>query len=202
MALFPRGVDQALQAAITMRQVVSRYNARRRAAGHPPIQVGIGMHTGRLMLGTVGESARMDNTVVSDAVNTAARMEALTARYDVGLIISDASAQGLTTPDAVTLRALGQVQATSHREAVSIFEVLDGEVLEVRDRKKATRATFEAGLQSYRNAAFGDATDRFTEVVRANPADGPARLFMQRAAHYWAEGTPPDWNGVEVVEAS
>ncbi|HMA37935.1 MAG TPA: ATP-binding protein [Chloroflexia bacterium] len=201
MALFPRGVDQALQAAVAMRQAVIRFNARRRAAGQPTIRVGIGLHTGRLMLGTVGESARMDSTVVSAAVNTAARLEALTARYDAGLIISEASVRGLATPEAYALRSLGFVQTTGKQDTLTIYEVLDGEGAEIRARKAQTKAVFEAGLQSYQNGAFADACERFTEVIRANPADGPARLFMQRAATLWAQGAPADWSGAEILEA-
>ncbi len=51
------------------------FNLERAASGLPPMAIGIGLNTGSLMLGTIGESHRMDSTVISDAVNLAARIE-------------------------------------------------------------------------------------------------------------------------------
>ncbi|HEY9834409.1 MAG TPA: adenylate/guanylate cyclase domain-containing protein, partial [Stenomitos sp.] len=88
MALFSKGADHALKAAISMLKRLTKYNQGRAKAGYIPIQVGIGINTGSLMLGTVGGYSRMDSTVISDTVNLASRIEGLTKDYRVSLLIS------------------------------------------------------------------------------------------------------------------
>jgi two-component system sensor histidine kinase ChiS len=56
MALFPESANDAVQAAIAMQKQVALYNEQRQQQGDVPIAIGIGLHTGNLMLGTIGES--------------------------------------------------------------------------------------------------------------------------------------------------
>src|ERR1700722_4014378 len=87
MALF-EDADDALRAGLAMHAALEGFNEERRASGLEPIAIGIGLNTGSLMLGTIGEKNRMDGTVISDAVNLASRIESLTKEYHVGLLIS------------------------------------------------------------------------------------------------------------------
>ncbi|MEL6654366.1 MAG: adenylate/guanylate cyclase domain-containing protein, partial [Bacteroidota bacterium] len=88
MALFQKQAQDAVNAAIEMHQAVHRFNLERKEKSLEPIQIGIGLHTGSLMMGIMGDQQRMEAGVVSDAVNTAARMEGLTKLYGASLIIS------------------------------------------------------------------------------------------------------------------
>ena len=88
MALFPNRAEDAVQAAIEMQHQVKIYNIHRQNSGYQPISLGIGLHTGTLMLGTIGEAERMESTVISDAVNLASRVEGLTKLYGVGIVAS------------------------------------------------------------------------------------------------------------------
>ena len=85
MALFdhPNGTNQqkaidSLQAAIDLRTAIELYNQHRQNSNYPPISVGIGIHFGPVIFGTVGSEDRMDTTVIGDSVNIASRIEALT----------------------------------------------------------------------------------------------------------------------------
>src|SRR5690606_11054959 len=82
MALFPGPADQAVTAAVAMMDALKSLNIDRELKGLEPIRVGTGLHTGELMLGTIGEEMRMEGTVISDVVNTASRMEGLTKLFD------------------------------------------------------------------------------------------------------------------------
>lgn len=81
MAIFPESPEDAISAAIEIQLEVRKYNSHRHNNGYRPIQIGIGINTGSLMMGTVGDSNRMDTTVIGDTVNLASRLESLTKQY-------------------------------------------------------------------------------------------------------------------------
>jgi len=98
MAVFPNRADDALQAAITKQRCVAEYNEHRIKKGDPPIQIGVGLHTGHMMVGVVGQVDRMQGDAISDHVNLASRLEGLTKFYDASIIISSATHQRLLDP--------------------------------------------------------------------------------------------------------
>ncbi|MBD0300431.1 MAG: PAS domain S-box protein, partial [Nitrososphaera sp.] len=69
MALFSEGADDAVKAGIAMLETLAEYNRDRLSLGYVPVEIGVGINTGSLILGIVGGKSRMDGTVVSDAVN-------------------------------------------------------------------------------------------------------------------------------------
>ena len=89
MALFDGMPDNALNAAIAMQKHIVVYNLHRDSQGYEPIRIGIGMHTGRLMLGAIGGIERMEGTVISDSVNLGSRIEGLTKIYGIKIAISE-----------------------------------------------------------------------------------------------------------------
>ncbi len=99
MALFSGGADDAIRAAIAMLHKLVEYNQHRQSIGYDPVQIGIGINTGSLMLGTVGGQNRMDGTVISDAVNLASRIESLTKEYGVSLLISHQTFANIENPN-------------------------------------------------------------------------------------------------------
>ena len=69
--------DLALAAALEIQKVTQAFNNERVAKGEKPLVTRIGVHTGRVLVGNIGASERMNYTIVGDAVNTTARLEAL-----------------------------------------------------------------------------------------------------------------------------
>ena len=81
-------------------QVSRDYRVERRCGF--PFQVGVGIHSGDVVLGTVGSSERMDVTIISDAANTASRVESYTRQYDAPTLITEASRQRLSADEHMT----------------------------------------------------------------------------------------------------
>ena len=110
MALFPRvapTTECAPQSRCRAR--CAEHNAERAADGLAPIAVGVGLHCGSLMLGTIGEHERMDGTVIADAVNVASRVEGLTKYFGARVIVTESVRAALADPDAYAMRFLGRV---------------------------------------------------------------------------------------------
>ncbi|MBN1484879.1 MAG: response regulator [Chloroflexia bacterium] len=190
MALFPETADDAVQAAIAMQREVGSYNALLEASGQQPIRIGTGLHTGSLMLGIIGEEQRVQGTVIADAVNLAGRLEGLTKLYGVAIIVSEPTLQSLPDRERYRSRSLGRVQVKGKREAISIFEIFQGDREETARLKSESRPIFERGLRLYQEQAFAAAREDFEQVVERNPVDQAAQFYLQRAAYYMDHAVP------------
>jgi len=89
MALFLDNAENATHAAIEIQKTLQQYNRHRNTKRRSAIQTGIGLNTGQLMLGIIGDKNRYESTVIADAVNTASRMEGLTKIFGAAIILSE-----------------------------------------------------------------------------------------------------------------
>lgn len=199
MALFPETAEDALHAAIAIQKKVSEYNEYRVEQGWRPIQVGIGLHTGRLMLGTIGEAERMESTVISDAVNLASRMEGLTKLYGASIIVSESSLFGLEELAPYHFRFLGRVQVKGKRKPISIFEIFNGDPEKVIDLKLKTKQMFEKGLMYFYGRQFTQAKIYFQNVLKDNSGDRAAKLYLDRTIDFIEYGVSTNAEGFEVM---
>ena len=176
----------ACEAALKLQQEVARRNPEWTARGLPTFQVRVGVHTGQMVVGNVGSRERFDYTAMGDAVNLASRLEGLCKSYGLGILISEATQKeaGMAVREIDLARVLGRA------EAVRIFEPLSPEA----DLEMVR--LFEQGVADYRSRAFGEAIERFGEVLQRAPGDEPARIFLARCELLLREPPPPDWDGV------
>ncbi|MGE5657512.1 MAG: ATP-binding protein [Actinomycetota bacterium] len=196
MALFPESANDALQAAIAMQKQVAIYNEQRQQQGEIPIAIGIGLHTGYLMLGTIGESERMETTVIADAVNLASRLEGLTKFYGAGILISNATISCLEYSEEMCIRFLDRVIVKGKKSAVAVFEVYEGDHVEQKRLKRETQARFEVAVFLYYQQKFEESKQLFQEVLQINPQDQAVILYIKRCQHYQHYGVPEGWKGV------
>jgi class 3 adenylate cyclase len=199
MAIFSENPEDAINAAIEMRIKLQEFNQVMGQFGKPPIDSGIGIHTGNLMLGIVGGEGRMDGTVISDAVNLASRIEGLTKIYGSSIIISEDTLIKLNDPSHYNFRFLDIVKVKGKREAVYVFEVIDGEPLRIKELKTETKDKFSKALQHYKNQDLLAAKNIFKEIHKINENDKAAELYIMRCQRFIDNGIPKDWDGIEVI---
>lgn len=199
MALFPTSANDAVQCSIDMLNQLTDYNNHRKSKGDQPIRIGIGLHTGSLMLGTVGGQSRMDGTVISDAVNLTSRIESVTKLYGAPLIISEQILSELEQPNQFHFRFLGKVQVKGKKKQVAVFEIFNGYPPDIVEMKLKTRTDFEMGLFHYLDQEFGDAISYFEQILAIDTGDKAAEFYLKRTKHYLENGVPTDWDGVEVL---
>jgi two-component system sensor histidine kinase ChiS len=200
MALFPNRAEDAVIAGIEKMKELSFYNSHRQKSGYAPINIGIGLHTGTLILGTIGEEERMQGDIISDSVNTVSRMEGLTKLYGASIIISEQTLNRLEDASKYNHRFLGKVQVKGKKEPISVFEIFDGDSENIIETKIKTKTDFENALKMYYEKKFAEASVEFNNILKNNAQDKTARLYLERSAHFMVNGTSPDWEGVEVLE--
>lgn len=200
MALFAGGPETAIEAALEIQHALIDYNAERAALGRVQVQTGIGLHTGTVRLGVIGQEERMQGDVMSDAANLAARMEGLTKMYGARIVFSEETLVALDDPTVYSYRFLDCVLVKGKKQPVSVIELLQEYADAEAGLKIMTRTDFERGLSHYLVRNFEDACESFHTVLTLNPQDRAARLYLDRSEFYAKHGTPPDWEGVEVID--
>jgi two-component system sensor histidine kinase ChiS len=181
MALFAGsgGADAAIRTAIQMQAKIVEYNGHRAKMGYRPIGMGVGIHTGALMLGVIGVDDRMENTVISDAVNLSSRLQAITKAFNISLAISEQSFKELADPGVYKYRFIGKVKVKGKAAPVSVFEIFDGIAPELFERKMKANTFFEQGMLAYYQKEFGDAMYYFKRVLEVIPEDGAASFYLE-----------------------
>lgn len=180
MALFEKNADDAVDAGISMLRKLEKYNQYRQQLGYKPIHIGIGINTGELMLGIIGGKNRMDGTVISDAVNLAARMEQLTKIYKTPLLISENALHSLAYPNNHFIRLIDRVQVDGKMESISIYEVFDTDPPQQRDAKLANKMLFDQGVKLCSLGNYKPAQLLFQRCLKAAPADKVVHIYLLR----------------------
>ncbi len=208
MALFKNSAKDGLIAAIQMQQTLTVYNQERMSERLQPIRLGIGLHTGPLIMGIIGDEQRMDAATISDTVNTASRIESLTKYFKTNILLSAESlarvhhSEGFKPSEqfaAFHTRFLGRVQLKGKKEPTDIYECFDGDLPEAFEQKANSQSRFAEGMDHYLTKEFAASVAAFEEVLVVSPEDLTARLFLEKAKGYLMKGVPEDWSGVEVL---
>jgi len=200
MAIFPEKTEDAVIAAISIRRKLIEYNIHRKKMGYLSIDVGMGIHTGVSILGTVGEAERMEGTVISDSVNIASRLEGLSKIYGISIIISESALFSLKDPTLYNYRFLGKVNVKGRHNYVSIFEIFDADQDEIFEKKKTTLSEYDHGIHYFSSGKFDDAMLYFKKVLDVNPRDSVAVCMYNRSEFSLKNGVPPDWEGIMTMQ--
>jgi class 3 adenylate cyclase len=199
MALFPESADDAVRAAIAMKVRLREYNGHRASSGYQALRVGIGIHTGRLMLGTLGEKERMDGSVISDAVNLCSRVESLTRYYGDTILMTNVTLSRLENARAFRTRLVARVRVKGRRESVPIYEVFDGDSPDVLEQKLASLPEWKDALSLYYNQQFAQAFKVLARLHTRFPKDAVYERVARLCAAVIRHGAPAGWDGVETI---
>ena len=190
MALFHTSVDDAVRCTVEMHRALERFNADT----SEPLTIGVGLNTGKLMLGTIGGRDRLACNVIGDPVNLAARIEGMTKMYGSRVLLSDATAAKVTVAGPA-LRRLDRVVAKGKTKPMTLYEVLDADPPALRAQKLATKARFEKALDDLAATRFDEARAAFADIARECPDDTAAAALALRAQTLATGGVPEGWDG-------
>ena len=139
MALFPKSELDAIGAALEIKECVRELN-KTEICGHHKIEPFVGIHYGKMIIGTIGETNRMDDTVISDTVNTASRIESVCEKLGKTIIVSRAL-ESLMEKDVrihlaekgiprFGLRPLEAISVKGKEKPLELYEIITREAAE------------------------------------------------------------------------
>ncbi len=183
LALFPEKPDHALKAAINLQHAVMDFNRNRNKAGYRKIKLGIGIHTGGIILGTIGETDRMEAAVISETVGITSGIEGMSKIFDASILISKQSYDLLENPEAYHYRNLGYLEIKGQKNKMEVLEVLDGLSQEEWERKVRTKDIFNDAVNHYISGNYAKALLGFHKVQKIDPEDRAASCYIEKCAH-------------------
>lgn len=184
MAVFDRpnfhGLD-AMNAAISMSSNLQEFNRNRaRFNLQDPIRIGIGVHTGKAAIGTIGSNSRMDSTVIGDAVNTASRIEELTKTYGCQIIVSETVLEQVGDGAKIYVRSLDRLVPRGKKKVIPIYELIGNDSMMLNPIKLKTKDIFEQGVADWLAEDFTASLTSFEQVLTQDPDDAVAAFYIQR----------------------
>jgi len=179
-----------------MHQINNQNNNQRMHEGNPDLTIGIGIHTGPLIMGVLGDEDRFDAATISDTVNAAARVEGLTKQYGCNILLSDASIRKVNESQ-FGLRYLEPVQVKGKKQVIKIYECFDGDKPALLDLKTKSLLSFKEASIAYLNKDFEKAINLFEDIPKRNLEDHTAHLFLKKSETFLKAGVPKNWEGVE-----
>jgi len=117
----PDHAARAVRCALAMQQELARWNGERAARTEPTLHMGIGIHTGTVVLGSIGTAQRREYTVVGDTVNVAARLQELTKTVPAPVLVSEVTRRALGGGTSVV--AAGLVQLRGRAQPLEAYRV-------------------------------------------------------------------------------
>ncbi|MBF7073747.1 adenylate/guanylate cyclase domain-containing protein [Glaciecola sp. MH2013] len=206
MALFdnPEGNDSdkacdSIRAAIGLRRALYLYNQHRERSGYNSVNIGIGIHFGPVIIGTVGSDDRMDTTVIGDSVNIAQRLESLAPIYDIDIIVSDQLVQ--TTENAFASRVIDWVRVKGRSEPLKLVEVVEHLDDAEQSQRIARAPAIQQGLDLRISGKLREALDVFKEAKKLSPTDPILKHHIKWTEHLILHGVPENWDGTLQIGA-
>src|ERR1017187_2279558 len=197
----------ACEAALEMLRRVETLNQQREQQAKEtgqrflPIKVGVGLNTGRCVVGNMGSDLRFNYSVLGDSVNLAARLEGQSKFYGVPIIIGSKTAQAVGEKFAVL--EMDFITVKGKTEPETVYTILGAADVARSDRFQRIHNASGEMLACYRQR---DCDGAGKSIVRCREADDGFGLenifdlYIARLETFRQTPPPADWNGAFVLE--
>jgi len=203
MALFGapfEGAQDATNSVIVANQMIialRELSKKRASKDSYPIDIGIGISTGDVIVGNIGSPKRLEYTAIGDSVNLAARLEGANKYYGTMILMSENTIKELQGD--FLMRDIDLMRVKGKDVPVSVYEALDHHTEETFPNRAIVLDAYEQGLTHYRAREWNDAISSFNEALTHHSEDRPSKIYLERSQHYLDNPPLDDWDGVWVL---
>jgi len=190
---FEDHAERACRTALEMQQRLKELQKGWPDEPFARFNIGVGINTGKMIVGNLGSRQLFDYTVIGDEVNLASRLEGANKEYETGIIISESTCRQISAKALV--RELDLVRLVGRSQAIRIYELRSMDALPQLEQDYLLDL-YSEGLAAYRERRWSDALITFRRVLRYFPHDGPSRMYTVRCLNYLERPVPVDWDGV------
>ena len=164
-----------------------------------PLQVRIGVNSGRMLVGNIGSELRLNYTVVGDAVNVASRLEGANKSYGTHILIGETTHR--LAKGSIIARRVDRIAVYGREEGLSIFELLGLSDDLTTGEAHSWIAQYEEGLAKYLDRDFSGAIRDFAAVLSERQHDGPAEVMLARCREISQTGSSETWQPVAALKS-
>ena len=193
----PEHAQHAVYAALACRARIAELQRELQIPDGAVLNARIGINSGPILVGNIGSRKRFNYTVMGDAVNLAARLEAANKAYNSRILVSDSTVARCGTD--ITFREVDRVGVVGRDEPLTIFEPID-RLDSITPGQRNVVSRYAQALSAYRASQFAEAAEMF-QALTSETQDPVSGAMLERALHYAAAPPPADWGGITRLES-
>ena len=186
---------RACYSALEMMEGLKKLNEKWIKEGKVPLDIGIGINTGMMIVGNMGSEQRFDYTVMGDAVNLGNRLEGANKDYRTNILLSEFTYERVK--EEFTCMELDSVRVKGKIRPVRIYQLMGTKTLPA-DKTEAIKY-FQQGLEEYKDRNWERAIEAFQTVTAMDKSIQAAQVYIQRSLDLKANPPPLNWDGVYVM---
>jgi adenylate cyclase len=180
--------QKACLTALDITEAVKRFNRSFPGRGLP---TRIGLHSGHMMLGSIGAIDHFEYRAVGDVVNSASRLEALNKHLGTQIIASEAILDRL---DGLLVRPLGNFILAGKSNPIAVHELIC-RLEEASEQQRLFCALFDEALDAFCNQSWQKAINIFKASRKIVREDGPSLYYLRLCEKYLIHPPQKEWDG-------
>ena len=183
---------EACRAALANQRDILTLSKRWVSEGRADVHVRIGINSGPMIAGNVGSEAKMNYTVLGDAVNLAARLESANKQFGTLIMLGHNTYE--LVKDFIISRELDLLAVKGKKKGVKVYELIGmADEYVLSNDQSEMLAAYSEGLSLYREQNFLEAVNAFKRALHAVPGDGPSEAYIDRCILFSKNPPGEDW---------